>query len=211
LGVMDTDDAMSIDELVLAHRVGSGSHSHAYMLAGELEGEVAVICKDYRSAPGPDVSDHFSAQVAYMREIRARRIAYRGSPVAPEVSRFVIDPVGFNIGYVLEYIPGEDLRDFGARSDVSRTLLETAIDDARRQLTFLHEERFVHGDPNPGNVRVQVDSGTLLKTQWFDFEPGRSPLYPEHNYTREDDLTIFARNAEIILAVGYRETYLRLK
>jgi serine/threonine protein kinase len=110
----------------------------------------------------------------------------------PHIVR-VYEKVDLNglLGYVMEYIPGQNLEKYvknnGRLSEIEALLY---IDQISLALEYVHQDNFLHRDVNPRNIMLRQDSLGLQKAVLIDFGLAREfvdlqPIYLSNTHGSE--------------------------
>ncbi len=111
----------------------------------------------------PDVASHISVRERFLQEARA--VARLRHPNI--VSVYAAGEASGLAYFVMEYVPGESLRDLLARSGtVTGERAETILREIALALDYAHAQGLVHRDVKPENILIDAESGRAMLTDF---------------------------------------------
>ncbi len=171
-----------LDSLELGEQLGKGAHSDVYALG---DGQAVALLRGQVGKASEEVTEAVRGQLDYMA--KAGDLSFEGTRIAPRIDGVVTNEQGQLIGYVMERIPGQELGDLVAQGKLSDAQFDEVVRQISGQRDALHQAGMVHGDPNLGNVLVDVLPDGQVQARLLDFEP------PKPDFGVADDAQMFTK------------------
>jgi len=148
------------DAYVLRREIGRGSMGVVFE-AYQLEGQRRVAVKMLL----PDAMNHATVVDRFIRE--ARMASSLSHPHLVDIYAFGIEPAPF---LVMEFLEGEDLRDYlGRRGVLSLEETVAVMEQTLDAVGYAHQQGIVHRDLKPENIYLAVRAGQDRIVKVLDF------------------------------------------
>ena len=199
---LDELTSTQLDALQPGRKLGAGAHSDVY----ELPGDRALVLLRSHEKASAEAATHLQGQLDHMAGAGAVR--FEGTPVAPRIDAKVTNEQGELIGYVAERIPGRELGELAVQGELTDAQFAEVVRQLEGQRKALHDAGLVHGDPNLGNVLVNITPDGGVQARLLDFEPPGADFGPAEDaemFGKLIDEATFFRQPEQVAAHRARQ------